>query len=341
MNALPFLRDFGQSPVIDLNGKSVLVTGGTGSFGRRFIETALRRYDLRRLVVFSRDEQKQYGMANELTHPALRFFIGDVRDAERLELAMNGIDYVVHAAALKHVSIAEYNPFECIATNVYGAENVVRAAIRQKVKRVVALSTDKAVSPINLYGSSKLAADKIFVAANHLAGAGGTRFSIVRYGNVVGSRGSVVPFFRRLISDGAEKLPITHSDMTRFWITLDQGVDFVLSSLHMMASGEIFVPKIPSMSVTDLATCLAPALPQEIVGTRPGEKLHEIMITADDARMTIEMADRYVIMPLIDLKEPRQHWPDHHPVAEGFAYASNTNSEWLGLKEMTQLLAAV
>lgn len=344
MTAHARLRDFSGAS-IDLNGKSVLVTGGTGSFGQRFVRTVLERFDVRRLVVFSRDEQKQYDMANALPpakHRALRYFIGDVRDAERLELALSEIDYVVHAAALKHVDIAEYNPFECIYTNVHGAENVVRAALRQNVKRVIALSTDKAVSPVNLYGTSKLAADKIFVAANSLSRRDGTSFSVVRYGNVVGSRGSVVPFFRNRIADGATSLPITHPDMTRFWITLDSGVDFVLSCLDMMAAGEIFVPKIPSMRVVDLARCLAPELPHEIVGIRPGEKLHESMITVDDARMTVEMADRYVIMPIMGFDGVRRgEWPPHRPVAEGFHYSSDTNPEWLDRDAMAALLETV
>ncbi|HWV54442.1 UDP-N-acetylglucosamine 4,6-dehydratase (inverting) [Pseudorhodoplanes sp.] len=336
------LRNFLTADV-DLNGKSVLVTGGTGSFGQAFVRYLLGNHKLRRLVVFSRDEQKQFDMANSLPtskHPELRYFIGDVRDRDRLELAMSGIDYVIHAAALKHVSIAEYNPFECIHTNVYGAENVVRAALRQNVKRVIALSTDKAANPINLYGSSKLASDKIFVAANHLAGKDGTRFAVVRYGNVFGSRGSVVPFFQRLIAGGATKLPITHPDMTRFWIGLGQGVEFVLSCLSMMRAGEIFVPKIPSMKVVDLARCLAPDLPHEIVGIRPGEKLHEVMITADDARLTVELDDRFAILPMINIDESMEYWSRHGSVAEAFEYSSDSNSEWLSPEAMNALLSA-
>lgn len=340
MTKSEYVRDFSNLPV-DLNGKSILVTGGTGSFGRKFVKTVLERYKVNRLVVFSRDEQKQFDMAHEFSvsdYPELRYFIGDVRDTARLELAMSGIDYVIHAAAMKHVSIAEYNPFECINTNVHGAENVVRAAIRQGVKRVIALSTDKACSPINLYGTSKLASDKIFVAANHLAGSGGPRFSVVRYGNVVGSNGSVVPFFKRLLKRGTDHLPITHPDMTRFWITLEQGVDFVLSSLELMRAGEIFVPKIPSTRVVDLAKSMAPDLEHKVVGIRPGEKLHEAMITMDDARQTIELEDRYVILPEIRLNIVEESWKDAPHVAESFQYTSDSNPEWLDTAAIKHLL---
>src|ERR1700761_2259125 len=267
------LRDFSQ-PWMDLNDKTVLVTGGTGSFGKHFIKTVIANYKPRRLVIFSRDELKQFEMQQEFPHsqyPFIRYFIGDVRDRDRLELAMNGIDFVAHAAAMKQVTTAEYNPFECIRTNVFGAENVVSACLRTGVKRVVALSTDKAANPVNLYGASKLASDKIFVAANNLAGSDGTKFAVVRYGNVFGSRGSVVPFFRKLIADGAESLPITDPRMTRFWITLTQGVNFVLSSMEMMRGGEIYAPKIASTTVTDLATLISPKMQQKVVGIRPGE----------------------------------------------------------------------
>lgn len=332
------------NPAIDLNGHSILVTGGTGSFGKKFIKTVLERYKPARLIVYSRDELKQFEMAQELSqndHPSLRYFIGDVRDKDRLEMAMRGIDTVVHAAALKHVPIAEYNPFECIATNVHGAENVVNASIRSGVKQVVALSTDKAANPINLYGASKLASDKIFVAANHLAGAGGCRFSVVRYGNVIGSRGSVIPFFRRLIAQGATELPITDARMTRFLITLQQGVNFVLSSMAIMRGGEIFVPKIPSMKMTDLATAIAPKLPQKVVGIRPGEKLHEVMITEEDSWSTFELSDRYVIEP------SHIRWDSHRepirgakPVEEGFYYNSRNNTDWMSGERLLELLAA-
>lgn len=316
------------------DGKSILVTGGTGSFGKAFVTMVMQKATPSRLIVFSRDELKQYEMDQEfLGHPqreALRFFIGDVRDAKRLEMAFRGVDYVIHAAAMKQVPTAEYNPFECIHTNVLGAENVVRAAIRTDVRKVVALSTDKAASPLNLYGASKLASDKIFVAANHLSGSDEVRFSVVRYGNVIGSRGSVVPLFQRLIEQGADALPITDERMTRFWITIEQGVQFVVSSLEMMRGGEIFVPKIPSMHITDLARAMAPTLRYKIVGIRPGEKLHEVMITEDDARNTIELADRYVIEPQFAFwSRDRYEIKGCKPVKEGFSYSSGNNTEWL------------
>ena len=334
-------RRFDQD-FIDLNGKAVMVTGGTGSFGRQFIRTVLERYKPRRLIVFSRDELKQYEMAQELSveaFPSIRYFIGDVRDVDRLELSMRGVDYVVHAAALKHVPTAEYNPFECIKTNVNGAENVVTAAIRSNVKKVLALSTDKAANPTNLYGASKLASDKIFIAANNLSGAGGCSFSVVRYGNVLGSRGSVVPYFKRLIDEGAIDLPVTDPRMTRFWITLQQGVNFVLSSLGIMGGGEIFVPKIPSMKLVELATCMAPSLPHRMVGIRPGEKLHEVMVPEDDARATVELSDRFVILPGFT-DRPRKEWISRgaEPVAKGFRYASDNNPEWLSNADLTALI---
>lgn len=337
-----FSRSFGQNHV-DLTDRSILVTGGTGSFGKAFIREILTHQKPRRVVVFSRDELKQFEMAEEFPHhkyPAIRFFIGDVRDAERLQMAMQGVDYVVHAAALKQVPAAEYNPFECIQTNVIGAENVVRAALRNKVGRVIALSTDKAASPLNLYGASKLASDKIFIAANNMAGTDGTRFAVVRYGNVMGSRGSVVPLFERLVREGVDALPITDPRMTRFWITLRQGVAFVLSSMGMMHGGEIFVPKIPSMRVTDLAAALAPDLPHRVVGIRPGEKLHETMITDDDSRMTLELEDRYVIEPAFAFWD-REPYVDGgaHKVEESFHYSSDNNSEWLDVEGVRRLLA--
>ena len=328
--------------LVDMNGRSVLVTGGTGSFGKKFVEILLKRYKLRRLIIFSRDELKQYEMAeifNDSEHPCLRYFIGDVRDVSRLQMAMSGVDYVVHAAAMKQVPTAEYNPFECIHTNVLGAENVVRAAIAAGVKRVIGLSTDKAANPGNLYGASKLSSDKILIAANHLAGASGPRFSVVRYGNVIGSRGSVVPFFKRLVSQGAESIPITHAEMTRFWITLEQGVNFVLSSFAQMEGGEIFVPKIPSMSVVDLAKVVAPNLPIRMIGVRPGEKLHEVMITEDDARHTRELPDRYVIMPAFaGWRDASAKTEPGKPVADRFSYVSNTNSDWLDQDGLRKLL---
>ena len=323
---------------LDLDGKVILVTGGTGSFGRRFIDTVLAHHAPRKLIVYSRDELKQSEMQIDLRerHPAdklgcMRFFLGDVRDRSRLTLAVRGVDVVIHAAALKQVPAAEYNPSECIATNVMGAENVVWACLTNRVKQVVALSTDKACNPINLYGATKLASDKTFVAANNLSGDIGTRFSVVRYGNVVGSRGSVVPFFQRLIAGGASRLPVTDPRMTRFWITLDEGVDFVLSSLTVMRGGEIFVPKIPSMKITDLVAAMAPTADIEVVGIRPGEKLHEMMISADDARMTAELGDRYAIEPAF-VEYPRTPFRTNGGpavVPDEFSYASNTNSDWL------------
>jgi UDP-N-acetylglucosamine 4,6-dehydratase/5-epimerase len=331
-----------DSPVVDLNDKSVLVTGGTGSFGRAFVRYILAHFKPKRLIVFSRDEQKHYEMAQEfdpVRYPCMRYFIGDVRDYDRLAMAMYDVDIVIHAAAMKHVPAAEYNPFECIRTNVHGAENVVRAALTNRVKLVVALSTDKACSPINLYGASKLASDKIFVAANNLRGDRGTRFGVVRYGNVIGSNGSVLPFFRKLLAQGCEALPITDERMTRFWITLEQGVRFVLSSAAMMNGGEIFIPKIPSMTVVDLARYLAPDMPIKVIGIRPGEKLHEAMSTEDDARNMLELPDRYVITPeLMFWNGGNYAGSGAQPVAENFRYASNTNTEWLVRDGLARLL---
>ena len=318
-----------------LDGASVLVTGGTGSFGRRFIRTVLDTTAVRKVVIYSRDELKQYEMRQAFgDDKRLRFFLGDVRDAERLRRAFDGIDAVVHAAALKQVPAAEYNPFEAVKTNVLGAQNVIDAAIDRGVKRVIALSTDKASSPINLYGATKLVSDKLFVQGNFYAGGKPTRFAVVRYGNVVGSRGSVVPFFRERTKSGV--LPITDERMTRFWITLQQGVDFVLSSLETMRGGELFVPKIPSMRVTDLATAIAPDARIEIVGIRPGEKLHEEMISVDDARRTLDIGDRYVIQPEFGW------WGNAHlegtQLPEGFAYTSDRNDTWLDVDGLRTLL---
>ena len=312
---------------LDLDGKVILVTGGTGSFGRRFIETVLTRAKPRKVIVYSRDELKQSEMQIDFAErfsaeqmKAMRFFLGDVRDRERLMLAVRGVDIVIHAAALKQVPAAEYNPSECIHTNIMGAENVVWACLSNRVKQVVALSTDKACNPINLYGATKLASDKTFVAANNLAGDIGTRFAVVRYGNVVGSRGSV-------IQRGASELPITDARMTRFLITLGEGVDFVLSSLDRMHGGEIFVPKIPSMKVTEVAETLAPGMAHKLVGIRPGEKLHEMMISADDARNPVDLGDRYAIEPAFVeyTREPLQGGR----LDDEFSYASDTNHEWL------------
>lgn len=327
---------------IDLTGASILVTGGAGSFGSHFVRTVLATSKPDRLVVFSRDEHKHYDMERRFAAYArqLRYFIGDVRDVDRLKMAMRGIDYVVHAAALKHVPTAEYNPFECIKTNVIGAENVVQAAIDTGVKKVIALSTDKAANPINLYGASKLASDKIMVAANALSARVGTRFAVVRYGNVVGSTGSVIPLFKRLLAEGATELPITDERMTRFWITLDQGVEFVLSCLQMMEGGEVFVPRIPSMRVVDLARAMAPGLTMRTIGIRPGEKLHEVLISEDDSRSTVAFDDRYIIEPAFATWERRGHASQGgKPVPENFRYASDTNDEWLEGSAIGGLLA--
>ncbi len=325
-----------------LDGASILITGGTGSFGHAFVRHLFERYKPARVVVYSRDEMKQFEMAQVFTQPQMRYFIGDVRDRDRLERALRGIEIVVHAAAMKHVTAAEYNPIECIKTNVLGAENVVQAAINQKVKKVIALSTDKAVSPVNLYGASKLCSDKLFVAGNHLAGGGGTRFSVVRYGNVIGSRGSVVPLFKKLLPTG--KLPITDPRMTRFWIRLQDGAAFVDKSLGLMRGGEIFVPKIPSMRIVDLARAVGPDCSHEVVGIRPGEKLHELLITRDDARNTIEFRDFYVITPAIHRWESAA---DHtyagepgKPVDESFEFSSDQNAMWLDAEQL-QALALV
>ena len=316
------------------NGKSILITGGTGSFGQQFTRTVLDRFDVKRLIVYSRDEHKQYQMSQEFTSATMRFFLGDVRDVGRLRVALRDVDYVVHAAALKHVPAAEYNPMECIKTNVHGAENVITAALEADVEKVIALSTDKAANPINLYGATKLAADKLFVAANNLAGFRRTKFSVVRYGNVAGSRGSVVPFFKQLVADGATELPITDPRSTRFWITVQQGVDFVLRSFTRMKGGEIFVPKIPSIRVTDLASAIGPALTQKRIGLRPGEKLHEVMCSADDSRLVLDFGDHYVIQPTIIFSHDTDlsvNALDERakPVQDGFEYNSEKNEHFL------------
>jgi len=315
-----------------LNDKVVLVTGGTGSFGRRFTTFVLEHCRPRKLIVFSRDELKQYEMQQQFVDErfgALRFFIGDIRDRERLYRALDGVDVVVHAAALKHVPAAEYNPIEAIRTNVLGASNLVDAAIDRGVSQVIALSTDKAANPINLYGATKLCSDKLFVAANNYSGRHRTRFSVVRYGNVVGSRGSVVPHFLKMRAEGV--LTVTDTRMTRFWITLDQGVHFVMACLSRMIGGEIFVPKIPSMRIVDLVKAIGPECDVRVVGIRPGEKLHEVMVPEDDARHTVEHADYYTILPQFHDWDASQYLRENGgvPCAEGFTYCSDKNTQWL------------
>ncbi|MCU8014151.1 UDP-N-acetylglucosamine 4,6-dehydratase (inverting) [Shewanella sp. SM74] len=325
------------------DNKTILITGGTGSFGQKYTKTILERYKPKRLIIFSRDELKQYEMQQVFNAPCMRYFIGDVRDGERLMQAFKDVDFVIHAAALKQVPAAEYNPMECIKTNIYGAENVIRAAISNNVKKVIALSTDKAASPINLYGATKLASDKLFVAANNVVGDGKTRFSAVRYGNVVGSRGSVVPFFKQLIANGTTSLPITHPDMTRFWITLQDGVDFVLKNFARMQGGEIFVPKIPSVRITDLAKAYGPHLEQQIVGIRPGEKMHEVMCPGDDSHHTIEFADHFVITPSIKFFSRENDYTKNlldekgQAVSQGFEYHSGNNPHFLSIDEILKL----
>ncbi len=321
-----------------LEGQSILITGGTGSFGRAFVKTVLERYEPRRVIVYSRDELKQYEMAEQIRDRRIRFFLGDVRDLPRLQRAMSGVQVVVHAAALKQVPAAEYNPFECIKTNVLGGQNVIEAALNTGVEKVIALSTDKAANPANLYGATKLCSDKLFVAANAYAAGRGPMMSVVRYGNVVGSRGSVVPFFLKARRNGV--LPITDPRMTRFWITLEQGVAFVLDSLRRMHGGELFVPKIPSTDIMTLVEALAPQCRTEMIGIRPGEKLHELMISEDDARRTVDMGSHYVL-------QPQQSWWDDAVtsagtvVPEGFSYRSDTNPERLGVTEVRDLLGSL
>ncbi|WP_419569558.1 UDP-N-acetylglucosamine 4,6-dehydratase (inverting) [Rheinheimera sp.] len=317
------------------NNKSILITGGTGSFGHKYTETLLNRYNPKKVIIFSRDELKQYEMQQKFDSPNMRYMLGDVRDQERLIRAMRGVDYVIHAAALKQVPAAEYNPMECIKTNINGAENVINAAIENNVEKVIALSTDKAANPVNLYGATKLASDKLFVAANNIAGGSKPRFSVVRYGNVVGSRGSVVPFFEKLIQQGSDHLPITHPEMTRFWISLQQGVDFVLKNFERMLGGEIFVPKIPSIRIVDLAKAMAPHLPLKEIGIRPGEKLHEMMCPGDMSHNTYEFADHYVIAPAIKFFSRSNDFSSNalqeqgKLVEQNFEYVSDKNPHFL------------
>jgi UDP-N-acetylglucosamine 4,6-dehydratase len=326
-----------------LSDKSVLITGGTGSFGREFVNTVLQRYRVKRLIVFSRDELKQFEMQQEINNRAMRFFIGDVRDRDRLMQAMQGVDIVIHAAALKQVPAAEYNPMECVKTNVHGAENVIAAALANEVEKIIALSTDKAANPINLYGATKLVSDKLFVAGNNLAGGHRARFSVVRYGNVVGSRGSVVPLFEKLVAAGAKEIPITDPRMTRFWITLSQGVEFVLKGLERMQGGEIFVPKIPSARITDVAEAIAPGTPTKVIGIRPGEKLHEVMCPSDDSHLSLEFPDHYVIQPTIQFSSPKDLSLNllgerGEPVQDAFEYSSGTNPCFLSAEEISALV---
>ena len=324
------------------NDKAILITGGTGSFGKKYVKTILARYKPRRLVIYSRDELKQYEMQQDFNDPCMRYFIGDVRDQQRLIQAMRGIDFVIHAAALKQVPAAEYNPMECIKTNIHGAENVIHAALENDVEKVIALSTDKAANPINLYGATKLASDKLFVAANNMVGSHRTKFAVVRYGNVVGSRGSVVPFFTKLSLEKAKCLPITDIRMTRFWISLQQGVDFVLKNFERMHGGEIFVPKIPSVRIVDLAEAIAPGMAHKVVGIRPGEKLHEIMCPADDSHLTLEFSAHYVLRPTILFTSRNNEFEINGlgergtPVKQGFEYNSGSNHWFLSVREIEE-----
>ncbi|KKO47034.1 UDP-N-acetylglucosamine 4,6-dehydratase [Arsukibacterium ikkense] len=324
------------------DGKTILITGGTGSFGHKYTETLLARYKPKKIIIYSRDELKQYEMQQRFDQSCMRYFIGDVRDAQRMSRAMHGVDYVIHAAALKQVPAAEYNPMECIRTNINGAENVINAALDNNVEKVIALSTDKAANPVNLYGATKLASDKLFVAANNISGGSKPRFSVVRYGNVVGSRGSVVPFFQQLIAKGNDHLPVTHAEMTRFWISLQQGVDFVLKNFERMLGGEIFVPKIPSIRIVDLAKAMAPDLPIKIVGIRPGEKLHEMMCPGDMSYHTFEFADHFVIAPAIKFFNRSNDFSGNalgekgQMVPVSFEYVSDTNPDFMDIDTIRQ-----
>jgi len=329
------------------NNKNILITGGTGSLGKRLISHILGKYTPKKLIVYSRDELKQSEMREVYNDDCMRYFLGDVRDRDRLIQSMQGVDYVIHAAALKQVPAAEYNPMECIKTNVHGAENVINAAISCNVEKVIALSTDKAANPINLYGATKLCSDKLFVAANNMVGQPNPRFCVVRYGNVAGSRGSVVPYFNALIEQGADYLPITHEDMTRFWITLDQGVEFVLKSFERMQGGEIFVPKIPSIRMLDLAKAMAPDLPTKIIGIRPGEKLHEIMCPGDDSHLTLEFEDHYVITPTIKFWDNNNNYHTNSlgekgvPVQQGDEYNSGNNPNFLTIEDIKKYNSSI
>lgn len=322
------------------HNKSIMITGGTGSFGKKYTETLLKYHQPKKIIIFSRDELKQFEMQQQYNDECMRYFIGDVRDKERLNRAMRGVDYVIHAAAMKQVPAAEYNPMECVKTNIDGAENVIDAALNNDVEKVIALSTDKAANPINLYGATKLASDKIFVAANNISGGHSTIFSVVRYGNVVGSRGSVLPYFQKLIDQGTDHLPITHNEMTRFWISLEQGVNFVLKNFERMFGGEIFVPKIPSIRIPDLATAVDANMPQKEIGIRPGEKLHEIMCPADDSYHTYEYDDHFVIAPTIIFSSRSNDFTINaigergKPVEHGFEYNSKDNPDFMTIEQI-------
>jgi UDP-N-acetylglucosamine 4,6-dehydratase len=323
-----------------LNDKAILITGGTGSFGKKCTEIILQRYKPRKLIIFSRDELKQWEMAQRFPdsrYPCMRYFIGDVRDKERLNRAFQGVDYVIHAAALKQVPTLEYNPFEAVKTNIIGAQNIINMAIDQGVRKVIALSTDKAANPINLYGATKLCSDKLFIAGNSYTKKDGTIFSVVRYGNVLGSRGSVIPFFMKQKETGM--LTVTDPRMTRFWITLDQGVEFVLHCMEKMVGGELFVPKIPSMNIMDLAKSICPECRIELVGIRPGEKLHEVMITRDDARRTIDVGEFYIVQPDFYFWPRRSNWFEAKPVPDDFEYNSGTNPSFLTVEKMRDLIS--
>lgn len=328
------------------NNQTIFISGGTGSFGNQFVKKLIKSYKPKKIIIYSRDEYKQFMMQEQFPaskYPFFRFFLGDVRDLDRLKMAMKGVDYVIHAAALKQVPAAEYNPMEFVKTNIYGAENIIQAAINQKVKKIIALSTDKAANPINLYGATKLASDKIFTAANNIVGSQKTIFSVVRYGNVAGSRGSVVPYFKELIDNKKDYLPITHEDMTRFWITLEQAVDFVLMSFERMIGGEIFVPKIPSIKIVDLAKAMAPNLKTKIVGIRPGEKIHELMCPNEYHHLTLEFKNHYKIIPSPNADDKKKDFLTDNSgekgkkVASDFEYSSGSNKHFLTIQQIDKI----
>lgn len=326
-----------------VDSKTILITGGTGSFGKKFVEILLKEHNPKKVIIYSRDELKQYEMAQVFNDKRMRYFIGDVRDKNRLQTALSGVDICIHAAALKHVPIAEYNPMECIKTNIDGASNVISACLSNNVKYIIALSTDKAANPINLYGATKLCSDKLFITANNIKGSKDSKFSVVRYGNVVGSRGSVIPFFQKLIEQGCKELPITDVRMSRFFITLEDGVKFVLNNLERMHGGEIFIPKIPSVKITQLALALAPNLPHRIIGIRPGEKLHEVMVPRDDSHLCIEFEHFFIITPTINFQTPINYsktlkGEQGSSVESGFEYSSEKNTWWLNDAEILKII---